>query len=106
MFPLLPILLLPLLLLLSVRGSSGKERRKDLPVHSPEATANLVSGHRGRQILQQNDCWGRVIVVVIVVVVVVLSVLFSVLRHSLRFWNAAFFDAVHCERKKRSPTTR
>ncbi|XP_008309619.1 uncharacterized protein KIAA0513 homolog isoform X2 [Cynoglossus semilaevis] len=26
--------------------------------------------------------------------------------HSLRFWNAAFFDAVHCERKKRSPTTR
>lgn len=27
-------------------------------------------------------------------------------RHTLRFWNAAFFDAVHCERKKRSPTTR
>uniref|UniRef100_A0A8C6UY75 Zgc:91860 n=1 Tax=Neogobius melanostomus TaxID=47308 RepID=A0A8C6UY75_9GOBI len=26
--------------------------------------------------------------------------------HTLRFWNAAFFDAVHCERKKRSPTTR
>ncbi|XP_072136122.1 uncharacterized protein KIAA0513-like isoform X3 [Mobula birostris] len=26
--------------------------------------------------------------------------------HSLRFWNAAFFDAVHCERRKRSPTTR
>ncbi|XP_070763798.1 uncharacterized protein KIAA0513 homolog [Enoplosus armatus] len=26
--------------------------------------------------------------------------------HALRFWNAAFFDAVHCERKKRSPTTR
>ncbi|TWW76178.1 hypothetical protein D4764_13G0008400 [Takifugu flavidus] len=26
--------------------------------------------------------------------------------HSLRFWNAAFFDAVHCERKKRSPPTR
>ncbi|XP_068595469.1 uncharacterized protein KIAA0513 homolog isoform X2 [Brachionichthys hirsutus] len=26
--------------------------------------------------------------------------------HSLRFWNAAFFDAVHCERTKRSPTTR
>uniref|UniRef100_A0A8C9W3E3 KIAA0513 n=1 Tax=Scleropages formosus TaxID=113540 RepID=A0A8C9W3E3_SCLFO len=25
--------------------------------------------------------------------------------HTLRFWNAAFFDAVHCERKKRSPTT-
>ncbi|KAG7281506.1 hypothetical protein CRUP_007540 [Coryphaenoides rupestris] len=25
---------------------------------------------------------------------------------TLRFWNAAFFDAVHCERKKRSPTTR
>lgn len=27
-------------------------------------------------------------------------------RHTLRFWNAAFFDAVHCERNKRSPTTR
>ncbi|ELK00465.1 hypothetical protein PAL_GLEAN10025611 [Pteropus alecto] len=27
-------------------------------------------------------------------------------RHTLRFWNAAFFDAVHCERRKRSPTTR
>lgn len=27
-------------------------------------------------------------------------------RHNLRFWNAAFFDAVHCERRKRSPTTR
>ncbi|XP_025963725.2 uncharacterized protein KIAA0513 homolog isoform X1 [Dromaius novaehollandiae] len=26
--------------------------------------------------------------------------------HNLRFWNAAFFDAVHCERRKRSPTTR
>ncbi|XP_077309474.1 uncharacterized protein KIAA0513 homolog [Lithobates pipiens] len=26
--------------------------------------------------------------------------------HTLRFWNAAFFDAVHCERRKRSPTTR
>ncbi|KAG1963873.1 uncharacterized protein KIAA0513 homolog isoform X1 [Pimephales promelas] len=26
--------------------------------------------------------------------------------HTLRFWNAAFFDAVHCERNKRSPTTR
>ncbi|XP_029008501.1 uncharacterized protein KIAA0513 homolog isoform X2 [Betta splendens] len=26
--------------------------------------------------------------------------------HTLRFWNAAFFDAVHCERTKRSPTTR
>ncbi|XP_053304268.1 uncharacterized protein KIAA0513 homolog isoform X2 [Spea bombifrons] len=26
--------------------------------------------------------------------------------HALRFWNAAFFDAVHCERRKRSPTTR
>ncbi|XP_033988802.1 uncharacterized protein KIAA0513 homolog isoform X1 [Trematomus bernacchii] len=26
--------------------------------------------------------------------------------HTLRFWNAAFFDAVDCERKKRSPTTR
>ncbi|KAM8892700.1 uncharacterized protein KIAA0513 homolog isoform 2-T2 [Spinachia spinachia] len=26
--------------------------------------------------------------------------------HTLRFWNASFFDAVHCERKKRSPTTR
>ncbi|XP_077453658.1 uncharacterized protein KIAA0513 homolog isoform X4 [Stigmatopora argus] len=26
--------------------------------------------------------------------------------HTLRFWNAAFFDAVHCEREKRSPTTR
>ncbi|XP_034031622.1 uncharacterized protein KIAA0513 homolog isoform X2 [Thalassophryne amazonica] len=26
--------------------------------------------------------------------------------HTLRFWNAAFFDAVHYERKKRSPTTR
>ncbi|XP_051884556.1 uncharacterized protein KIAA0513-like isoform X2 [Pristis pectinata] len=26
--------------------------------------------------------------------------------HSLRFWNAAFFEAVHCERRKRSPTTR
>uniref|UniRef100_A0A3P9IZM0 Zgc:91860 n=1 Tax=Oryzias latipes TaxID=8090 RepID=A0A3P9IZM0_ORYLA len=25
--------------------------------------------------------------------------------HTLRFWNAAFFDAVHCERTKRSPTT-
>ncbi|XP_073911641.1 uncharacterized protein KIAA0513 homolog isoform X2 [Castor canadensis] len=25
---------------------------------------------------------------------------------TLRFWNAAFFDAVHCERRKRSPTTR
>ncbi|KAM6063896.1 uncharacterized protein KIAA0513 homolog isoform 3-T6 [Theristicus caerulescens] len=25
--------------------------------------------------------------------------------HNLRFWNAAFFDAVHCERRKRSPTT-
>ncbi|XP_027017349.2 uncharacterized protein KIAA0513 homolog isoform X1 [Tachysurus fulvidraco] len=25
---------------------------------------------------------------------------------TLRFWNAAFFDAVHCERNKRSPTTR
>ncbi|XP_044283844.1 uncharacterized protein KIAA0513 homolog isoform X1 [Varanus komodoensis] len=25
--------------------------------------------------------------------------------HTLRFWNAAFFDAVHCERRKRSPTT-
>ncbi|XP_061825745.2 uncharacterized protein KIAA0513 homolog isoform X1 [Nerophis lumbriciformis] len=25
--------------------------------------------------------------------------------HTLRFWNAAFFDAVHCERNKRSPTT-
>ncbi|KAB1260943.1 hypothetical protein Cadr_000024918 [Camelus dromedarius] len=28
------------------------------------------------------------------------------LPHTLRFWNAAFFDAVHCERRKRSPTTR
>lgn len=27
-------------------------------------------------------------------------------RHNLRFWNTAFFDAVHCERRKRSPTTR
>lgn len=26
--------------------------------------------------------------------------------HTLRFWNAAFFDAVHCERRKMSPTTR
>ncbi|KAM9808136.1 uncharacterized protein KIAA0513 homolog [Neosynchiropus ocellatus] len=26
--------------------------------------------------------------------------------HTPRFWNAAFFDAVHCERTKRSPTTR
>lgn len=26
--------------------------------------------------------------------------------HTLRFWNAAFFDAVNCERTKRSPTTR
>ncbi|XP_037671628.1 uncharacterized protein KIAA0513 homolog isoform X2 [Choloepus didactylus] len=26
--------------------------------------------------------------------------------HTLRFWNAAFFDAVHCERRKRSPPTR
>ncbi|XP_054632152.1 uncharacterized protein KIAA0513 homolog isoform X3 [Dunckerocampus dactyliophorus] len=26
--------------------------------------------------------------------------------HTLRFWNAAFFDAVDCERKKRSPTTK
>ncbi|XP_035981946.1 uncharacterized protein KIAA0513 homolog isoform X2 [Fundulus heteroclitus] len=26
--------------------------------------------------------------------------------HTLRFWNAAFFDAVHYERRKRSPTTR
>ncbi|XP_076849737.1 uncharacterized protein KIAA0513 homolog isoform X2 [Brachyhypopomus gauderio] len=26
--------------------------------------------------------------------------------HTLRFWNAAFFDAVHCERNKRSPTTK
>lgn len=26
--------------------------------------------------------------------------------HTLRFWNAAFFDAVHSERNKRSPTTR
>ncbi|XP_059421075.1 uncharacterized protein KIAA0513-like isoform X2 [Carassius carassius] len=26
--------------------------------------------------------------------------------HTLRFWNAAFFDSVHCERNKRSPTTR
>ncbi|XP_035981943.1 uncharacterized protein KIAA0513 homolog isoform X1 [Fundulus heteroclitus] len=25
--------------------------------------------------------------------------------HTLRFWNAAFFDAVHYERRKRSPTT-
>ncbi|KAL2093077.1 hypothetical protein ACEWY4_010389 [Coilia grayii] len=25
--------------------------------------------------------------------------------HTLRFWNAAFFDAVHCERRKMSPTT-
>ncbi|XP_062860791.1 uncharacterized protein KIAA0513 homolog isoform X2 [Trichomycterus rosablanca] len=25
--------------------------------------------------------------------------------HTLRFWNAAFFDAVNCERNKRSPTT-
>lgn len=33
------------------------------------------------------------------------AILLSV-RHTLRFWNAAFFDAVHCERKKRSPTTR
>lgn len=31
---------------------------------------------------------------------------FLSVRHTLRFWNAAFFDAVHCERKKRSPTTR
>ncbi|KAK6479880.1 hypothetical protein HHUSO_G19023 [Huso huso] len=26
--------------------------------------------------------------------------------HTLRFWNGAFFDAVHCERRKSSPTTR
>ncbi|XP_043120550.1 uncharacterized protein KIAA0513 homolog [Puntigrus tetrazona] len=26
--------------------------------------------------------------------------------HTLRFWNAAFFDAVHCERNKRSPSRR
>lgn len=26
--------------------------------------------------------------------------------HTLRFWNAAFFDAVHCERTKRSPPTK
>ncbi|XP_073411010.1 uncharacterized protein KIAA0513 homolog isoform X1 [Dendrobates tinctorius] len=71
---------------LSKKNEQGDEpsREKppdDIPLQSPEekkGEKNYLYSH-----LKQQPIW-----------------------HSLRFWNAAFFDAVHCERRKRSPTTR
>ncbi|XP_066439997.1 uncharacterized protein KIAA0513 homolog isoform X2 [Eleutherodactylus coqui] len=60
---------------------SGEKPSNDIPLQSPDekkGEKNYLYSH-----LKQQPIW-----------------------HSLRFWNAAFFDAVHCERRKRSPTTR
>ncbi|CAJ0937773.1 unnamed protein product, partial [Ranitomeya imitator] len=68
---------------LSKKNEQGDEpsRERSHPMTSPDAKKgekNYLYSH-----LKQQPIW-----------------------HSLRFWNAAFFDAVHCERRKRSPTTR
>ncbi|CAN2389237.1 protein KIAA0513 homolog [Pristimantis euphronides] len=60
---------------------SSEKPSNDIPLQSPDekkGEKNYLYSH-----LKQQPIW-----------------------HSLRFWNAAFFDAVHCERRKRSPTTR
>ncbi|XP_053557095.1 uncharacterized protein KIAA0513 homolog isoform X2 [Bombina bombina] len=69
---------------------SKKEQSDDLPRQKSSDTVSLQSTDekKGEKIylyshLKQQPIW-----------------------HTLRFWNAAFFDAVHCERRKRSPTTR
>uniref|UniRef100_A0A8D0PXQ3 KIAA0513 n=1 Tax=Sus scrofa TaxID=9823 RepID=A0A8D0PXQ3_PIG len=67
------------------------EEEEDKPQEKPPGTVTVCSPEeerRGQKIylythLKQQPIW-----------------------HTLRFWNAAFFDAVHCERRKRSPTTR
>ncbi|XP_043937515.1 uncharacterized protein KIAA0513-like [Protopterus annectens] len=73
------------------KGSNAKkEEDEDKPLQKPPKTVVFKTPEekKGEQIylythLKQQPIW-----------------------HTLRFWNAAFFDAVHCERRKRSPTTR
>ncbi|XP_029463904.1 uncharacterized protein KIAA0513 homolog isoform X2 [Rhinatrema bivittatum] len=67
---------------LARKSEDGENQQKEQPV-----TAQSAQEKKGEKIylyshLKQQPIW-----------------------HTLRFWNAAFFDAVHCERRKRSPTT-
>ncbi|XP_058135614.1 uncharacterized protein KIAA0513 homolog isoform X2 [Dasypus novemcinctus] len=59
-------------------GRPREKQQRTVPVCSPEGEKMYLYTH-----LKQQPIW-----------------------HTLRFWNAAFFDAVHCERRKRSPPTR